>query len=324
LTPLFFITIIPRITMNELSQKIQDGMGHIRYQARTVSITHLAEVQEAVAQLVRHGLVNEQLYKKWHFYLDTNKNLPEAKTIIIVAMPAPLMRIWFKYKGITYPADIPPDYCAKKVKESLAEEILNNVLKTAGYKIAKAHLALKTLATRSGLATYGRNNITYVSGMGSLCMLVAFYTDWPCEEDNWQESKMMAACENCSLCLESCPTGSISTDRFLIRAENCLGSLQEMNPDSPYWVQLQPDWHNALIGCMRCQFVCPVDKSYLNKIEAGPSFSEEETNQILNKTPWERLSPETRQRLDFFGGIYPFLARNLGALIEKQTEITNR
>jgi len=307
--------------VNGIITKIQEGLKQFGYKAKTVSIRHLSEVQEAVGKLIRQGLVNEQLHKRWHFYLDTNKNLPEAKTIIIVAMPSPLTRVWFKYKGIEYPADIPPDHFGKKVKESRAEEILNNVLKTAGYKIARAHLALKTLAVRSGLATYGRNNMTYVSGMGSLCMLVAFYTDWSCEEDNWQESKVMEACGNCSLCRENCPTGSILVDRFLIHAEKCLGSLQERDPDFPYWVQLQPDWHNALIGCMRCQFVCPANKPHLSNIVAGPSFSEEETGLILNKTPLENLSPATRQKLKISDGIYPLLAPNLSALIEKQKKV---
>ena len=310
--------------MDDILHKIQEGMKQFSYKAKTVSITHLSEVQEAVGKLVRQGLVNKQLHKGWHFYLDTNKNLPEAKTIVIVAMPSPLTRVWFKYKGIACPADIPPDHFAKKTRESRAEEILNNVLKTAGYKIAEAHLALKTLAVRSGLAAYGRNNITYVSGMGSLCMLVAFYTDWSCEEDNWQESKAMEACENCSLCRENCPTGSIPIDRFLIHAENCLGSLQERNPNFPYWVQLQPDWHNALTGCMRCQFVCPVNKPYLRKIKAGPSFSKKETSLILNKTAWERLSSETQLKLGSFREIYPFFAPNLIAMFEKQTKVTQR
>lgn len=309
--------------LNDIVHKVQHRMLQSGYKFRTVSITHLPEVQEAVGRLVRQGLVNKQLYERWHFYLKTNENLPEAKTIIIIAMPHPITRVWFKCKGIDYPADIPPDY-AKTANESRAEEILNNVLRTAGYKIARAHLALKTLAVRSGLARYGRNNITYVSGMGSLCTLVAFYTDWPCQADNWQESKAMEACENCSLCRESCPTGSIPVDRFLIHAENCLGSLQEMNPDSPYWVQLQPDWHNALVGCMRCQFVCPVNRPYLNKIVAGPSFSEEETGQILNKTPWEKLSLETRQKLEMSAGLYQLLPPNLSALIEKQNKSLQR
>ena len=304
--------------MNGIMTKIEEGMKQLGYKAKTVSIRHLPEVQESVGKLVRQGLLNKRLHERWHFYLDTNKNLPEANTIIVVAMPQLITRIWFKYKGIAYPADIPPDYFAKAEYESRAEEILNNVLKTAGYKIAKAHLALKTLAVRSGLAEYGRNNITYVSGMGSLCILVAFYTDWPCEEDNWQESKAMEACENCSLCCENCPTRSIPVGRFLIHAEKCLGFLNEMEPDIPYWVQLQPDWHNGLIGCMRCQFVCPVNKPYLDNIGAGPSFSEEETGLILNKTPLENLSPATRQKLKISDGVYPLLAPNLGALIEEQ------
>jgi epoxyqueuosine reductase len=134
----------------------------------------------------------------------------------------------------------------------------------------------------------------------------------------------MEACGNCSLCRENCPTGSIPADRFLIHAESCLGSLQERDPDFPYWAQLQPDWRNALTGCMRCQFVCPVNKPYLHKIEPGPSFSEEETSLILNKAPWERLSAETRTKLELSSGIHPLLAQNLSALIEKQAKATQR
>ena len=160
--------------------------------------------------------------------------------------------------------------------------------------------------------------------MGSFYSLVAFYTDCSCEEDYLQESKAMVDCENCSLCRENCPTGSIPVDRFLIHAENCLGFLNEMEPDFPYWAQLQPDWHNALIGCMRCQFVCPVNKPYLDNIVAGPSFSEEETGLILNKTLLENLSQETRQKLKISDGVYPLLARNLSAVIEKQKKVMQR
>jgi epoxyqueuosine reductase len=303
--------------MDEIAGKIREGMQQFGYRAKTVSIKHLPEVQEAVGQLVRQGLISKRLYERWHFYLKTNESLPEAKTIVIVAMPQSITRVCFTWQGVTYPADIPPDYFAKTAYESRAEEILKNVLETAGYRIARAHLALKTLAVRSGLAAYGRNNITYIPEMGSLYILVAFYTDWLYEEDNWQDSRVMEECDDCSLCLENCPTGSITVDRFLIHAENCLGFLNEMEPDFPYWVQLQPDWRNALIGCMRCQFVCPVNKPYLENIVEGPSFSEEETSLILGKTPLGNLSPETREKLKIFDGIYPLLATNLIARIER-------
>ena len=260
--------------MSEIARKIQEAMTRFEYKAKTVSITHLPEIQEAVAKLVRQGLVDKQLHEKWHFYLDTNKDLPEAKTIVIVAIPQPITRLRFEWRGTVYPAEITPN-CIIKVDESHVEQILNNVLRVVGYNVVKAHLALKTLAVRSGLAQYGRNNISYVPGMGSFLRLIAFYTDCPCEEDNWQEVTAMQACENCSLCRENCPTDSIPVDRFLIHAENCLGSLQEGNPDFPYWVYYQPDWHNALIGCMRCQSVCLVNGPYLESIVEGPHFSGE-------------------------------------------------
>lgn len=307
--------------MDGISNKIHDAVKPYGYKAKTVAIAHLAEAQESVAKLIRQGLISEQLYEKWHFYLKTNENLPEAKTIIAVAMPQPITRLRFEWQGRIFPANIPPTYFTE-VDNSRAERILKSVLETAGYRIAKAHLALKTLAVRSGLAEYGRNNISYVLEMGSLCQLVAFYSDCPCEEDNWQEPRVMKECHDCSLCRENCPTGSIISDRFLIHAENCLGSLNEKEPGFPYWVKLQPDWPNALIGCMRCQFVCPVDKPYMHRIIEGPSFSEVETGLILNKKPWEELFPETRQKLEDVCGIYPLLAQNLGALIEKQKKIT--
>jgi epoxyqueuosine reductase len=307
--------------MDGISRKIREAIRPHGYEAKTVAIAHLPEVQESVGKLIRQGLISQQLYEKWHFYLKTNKNLPEAKTIIAVAMPQPLTRLRFEWQGRIFPADIPPTYFTG-VDDSRAERILKIALETAGHRIVKSHLALKTLAVRSGLAEYGRNNIGYVPGMGSLCQLVAFYSDCPCEEDNWQEPRAMKECHDCSLCRESCPTGSITADRFLIHAEKCLGSLSEENYDVPYWVQLQPDCPNALIGCMLCQFVCPVDKPYMHRMAEGPSFSEAETGLILHKTPWEELAPETRRKLEDIHGIYPLLAQNLGALIEKQKKRT--
>lgn len=306
--------------MDKIAQKIQEEIKRLGFKAKTVSIIHLPELREAVGGLVRRGLLNKRLCQGWHFYLDNDKELPEAETIIVVAMPHSMARIRFEYKGNVYAADIPPDYFFTIANESSAEAVLNNVLQADGYKLARAHLPLKTLAVRSGLAEYGRNNIAYVSGMGSLCTLAAFYTDWVCGEDNWGEARAMAACQDCSLCRENCPMGSITTDRFLIHAEKCPGFLQEMEPNFPYWVHLQPDWPNALIGCMRCQSVCPVDKPYLSEIFEGPTLSEEETALMLNRTPWDGLPQETRRRLRIPGVLYPRMLPNLRARIEKQSK----
>jgi epoxyqueuosine reductase len=303
--------------MSEIADKIREGIKQFGYKFSTVAIKHLPELQEAVRKLIRQGLVDKQLHQNWDFYQETRADLPAAKTIIIVAMPQPINRFWFQWRGASYSADIPPTYFAEP-EQARIEAILNDVLQPAGYKLAKARVALKTLAVRSGLARYGRNNISYIAGMGSFYRLVAFYTDCPCEEDNWQEAKMMKACAKCSLCRESCPTGIIPNDRFLIHAEHCLSQFNEAESNFPDWIK--PDWHNALIGCLRCQLVCPVNKPNLGKIAPGSTFSEEETALILKKLPLEKMASQTRQKLSRLVDeeIYPVMARNLNALIAKQ------
>lgn len=305
--------------MDGVNNKIREAIKPHGYKTKTVSITHLPEAQEAVGRLVREGLVDRRLSENWHFYLDTNKDLPDAKTIIITALPQPVTRLTFSWQGETYCADVPPTYLTR-ADETRFEATLHDVLESAGYKISKAHLALKTLAVRSGLARYGKNNLAYVPGLGSFCRLIAFYSDVPCEEDNWQASGAMKTCENCTLCRESCANGSITADRFLIHAEKCLTRYNETESDLPAWIQ--PDWHHTLIGCLHCQAACPVNKPYLQKIAVGPTFFEEETQLILNKTSVEMLANETRQKLDslIYEGIYLLMARNLRALIEKQRQ----
>jgi epoxyqueuosine reductase len=306
--------------MELISNKIRAAMKLHGYKTKTVSIKHLSEVQEAVGQLIKQGLIAKQLSEKWHFYLESNKDFPEATTIIIIAIPQPITCLSFSWQSSVYSAEVSPNYFYA-LDKLRAEEVLHNVLGKSGYKITKARLALKTLAVRSGLAKYGKNNLAYVPRMGSFCRLIAFYTDAPFEEDNWLEAAATETCGKCTLCLENCPTKSITADRFLIRAEKCLGFLNETEPNIPYWVKYQPDWLNAFIGCMRCQFICPINKPYLKNIVAGPSFSEEETATILSRTPWEQLGIETRKKLEDLRGIYPLMAQNLGALIEKQKKM---
>jgi epoxyqueuosine reductase len=305
-----------RCIMDAVISRIADGMAQHHYRFKTVSITHLTEAQDAAGKLVRQGAVSEKLSRGWRFYLETNTKLSEAKTILIIAMPQSVTRVTFRKQGKIFAANIPPGYFTRE-DESRAEKILKNVLENNGNKVVKARLVLKTLAVRSGLAKFGRNNISYVPGMGSFHRLIAFYTDYPSEEDNWQEAGMMKTCENCALCREACPTGCIPSDRFLIHAENCLTYFNENEFDLPKW--LQSDWHNSLIGCMICQSACPVNKPYLNKVDAGPDFSEAETELILDMTKVEKLSTETKIKLDrmVHDEIYPVMGRNLRMLVEK-------
>jgi epoxyqueuosine reductase len=130
---------------------------------------------------------------------------------------------------------------------------------------------------------------------------------------------MMKACEGCFRCQENCPTGCIPKDRFLLHAENCLTRHNEREDLLESWIK--PDWHNALIGCMRCQTVCPVNKKQLAVIVPGPVFSETETALLLQKTRLDALPDETRLKLSAIAMdvLYDVLARNLDVLMKNQT-----
>ncbi|HAA85103.1 MAG TPA: hypothetical protein DCE14_01985 [Kosmotogaceae bacterium] len=135
--------------------------------------------------------------------------------------------------------------------------LVTGVMDSEGFSVGRAALPEKLLAARTGLAGYGRNNITYVPKAGSYHRLVALYTDMPCEDYEWQSPSRLDECKNCSACIRSCPTGCIVEERFLINASRCLTYFNESRRPFPSWVNSK--WHNAIIGCLKCQMICPAN-----------------------------------------------------------------
>ena len=170
---------------------------------------------------------------------------------------------------------------------------------------------------RSGLAQYGKNNITYVKGSGSFHRPVVFISDFPCEADSWGEPTVMGQCEKCSACVKACPTAAVGSDRFLLHAERCLTFLNEWPKDFPEW--LSPAWHNSLVGCMICQKVCPANKEVVKWTESGATFDNEEADLILNGVSEDQLPRETLAKLKKLDmtEYYDVLGRNLKVLIAK-------
>jgi epoxyqueuosine reductase len=211
---------------------------------------------------------------------------------------------------------IPPTY--NFAIDNDVADLLKADLEPQGYQLQKVRLPDKLLAVRSGLAQYGKNNISYVKGMGSFQRPVVFISDLPCEADSWGEPTVLEQCEKCSACMKACPTDAIGSDRFQLYAERCLTFHNERPNDFPDW--LSPAWHNCLVGCMICQKVCPANKDVVKWIEAGASFDDEETELILKGVSEERLPREASEKLKKQGMMryYDVLGRNLRVLIEHQ------
>ena len=298
------------------------------YRGRIVSIHHLADLQEEIENRHAQGSFEEEFYRLRlaFFEFKTPRDLPEAKSIIVVAVPRPQAQAIFTFKGKKRKLILPPTYVAYEQTKSQVAEVLNRVLKEKGYSVAPTSLPLKLLAVRSGLTEYGRNNITYASGMGSFLQLVAFYSDLPCTEDTWGEARMMKQCQNCRACTRSCPTGAISSDRFLLYADRCIVFHNEKKGDVPFPSWIDPTWHNCLQGCLQCQKVCPEDSKFTNWIVEREKFSQKETELLLKNA--SALSSTTVEKLKNLDLADPetlgYLPRNLHVFFGSSKDPTIR
>lgn len=288
------------------------------FKGRIVSIDHVRELQERIRDQYRRGLFDEEFYQDELniFDFSISESFPEAKSLIVVAAPQPQVRIRFNWEGKSIPCIIPPTYSYETDRR--IKDILESLLRPKGYHLKRAILPLKLLAVHSGLAQYGRNNISYVQGLGSFHRLVAFYSDFPCLEDNWVELTIMEHCDRCSACIKNCPTDAIPKDRFLLRAEKCITFHNERQGQFPRWIK--PSWHNCVVGCLLCQRICPIDKEFLKMIEEGFSFSHEETTSILRGMPKHKIPQETLMKLEKLDIIeyLDLLQRNLLVFMEKK------
>jgi len=310
-----------------MSEELFSQLEEWGYDGRVVAIQHLGELQEEIEGRYRQGLFDEEFYQEWltRFAFSPPDSLPEARSMIVVAVPQPQTRVTFTWDGEPVRFIIPPTYFEQKT-ENRVQEFLARVLEPAGYRVAEAILPKKLLAVRSGLAAYGRNNISYVPGMGSFHGLVAVYSDLPAQADNWREPQMMESCQNCSACLRHCPVGAIpsaplragTSERFLLHAERCITFHNEKPGDVPFPAWIDPSWHNCLMGCLHCQRFCPQNKEFLHWVEGRVEFSQEETALLLQGVALDQLPLAMAKKLEQSDVVelLDVLPRNLSVLLK--------
>ncbi len=286
------------------------------YRGAVLPIEHVAQLKSEIEEGLSQGKIDAGVYDRYlaEFEFDVATRFPRARSIIMTAAPQPQRRVTFRFNGQTYPVIVPPTYYGDTDKQ--IRSILQNILTFNDYQLYPAALPLKLLAVCSGMAKYGKNNIAYVEGLGSFARLRAFLSDMPPGRSEWSEPRVMKACDKCKACLNECPTGAIAADRFSVHAERCITFFNEGSEEFPEWID--PAWHNSLVGCMRCQLVCPVNKRFTKWVEDGEDFNEAETELILNRVPLDRIPPETVHKLNrcYMLEYLDLLPRNFRALLK--------
>lgn len=294
------------------------------FKYKALSVEHLDELQTDFCTLDSAGKISHnsvfRSYIKTMIH-DIPESFPDAVSVVVMAIFTPLMVVDFHCRGAKHEVLLPHYYNIGVTEEQLQNTVLNRIIGKPGYHVenAKMHVLLKRLAVRSGLGKYGRNNLCYVDGMGSLVKLFAYFTDFQFEEDSWMKARLMDSCKNCTTCLSQCPTGAISGNDFVVDIERCIPLYNEIQGEFPDW--LSPSSHNALMGCLHCQLSCPANSQVISKVQRLDAVSEEETEKILQGTPDENLLRSLCSKLRMFSPedapyYFPVIRRNLRVLID--------
>lgn len=285
-----------------------------------ISVEYLSKLAEELKEFKRTNTLND--FQNWIVDNLYSFSIPKdtflAQSILLVAIQHPsYSSIDFSYDNQVYTCINPAVSDFNKTKTYLTKYITSS-----GYHLLEApNLPLKRLAAHTGLAKYGKNNICYIDEWGSFFSLLAFYTDIPCNKNTWHELTLNNNCNNCTICLENCPTGAISANRFLIDNCKCI-SLHNENPDS------MPDWipksaHHTMYDCLKCQMNCPMNYEAIKNVATPIHITEDEIKLILNSESFDILPTELKQKLEPIGldSWYGAIPRNIQLLMDTQKEI---
>jgi epoxyqueuosine reductase len=299
----------------KLSQQMQSSGALVR----AVPVERLDDLRRDIEELNDDGKLDRAFYQEnlTSFRFEPPAELPDTRSIVVAAWPQPALMVIAHDDNGSTPLVIPPTYAdAARVDEEVLKS-LEKALFPESYRFVKAQLPLKTLAARSGLIKYGRNNIAYVPKWGSYHRLTAFFSDMPCPDDPWQDREILAGCDGCLACLRTCPTGAIAEDRFLLRSERCLTYLNEKDTSAPFPEFVAPEAHNALVGCMRCQKICPYDKRVADWTVLRGELSAQETALLLEGRKDGEDVQALEGRLKSMGLDLAIFPRNLEVLLRR-------
>jgi epoxyqueuosine reductase len=316
---------------SEIKKRILGDLNKKGIKGAVVSVERLIDIESNLNDLAKSGEINldankdipqyqyryEKIISGKKYKYDCNEKLNGAKAILILAIPIPVHQVGFIINGKSLEVLIPSDYKQRAASTEL-DEYLKGTLAVYGYKAIKAKLPLKLLAVRSGLAEYGRNNISYVEGMGSRLCLIAYYIDCHLPEDDWREPVRMKQCNTCKACINNCPTNAILENKRVIRAERCLVLYNEFEDDIPKWIK--KEYHNAIIGCVKCEEKCPTNLKYSNQTVTLPAFNEDQTKELLQAKNLNDLSKDTYSMIyDYeINEYYHLFHRNFSLLVKDQ------
>jgi len=282
------------------------------YKFSTVSVKHVPEIKEWLEKLNKEGkLSDNETYRSYiDFEYEPYKKIPNAKSIIIISIPQRIEKLICHKGDQQIEIMIPTGYLADGISDYMVKRrLMDEIIQDQTKQLEWSGLPLKTLAVRSGLAKYGKNNISYVNKYGSNHQLLGYYTDMELA-DNWSSLKLLRECKGCTICIKGCPNNCFKEDNFVVDIGRCLTLYNETSQDIPEF--MDPKIHHTLVGCLKCQWDCPANEKSIQQIDILAELNNEETEFLLGESKDEAMHKVIIEKLKRFGNAknLPYFRRN--------------
>jgi epoxyqueuosine reductase len=251
-----------------------------------LAMAELAESGRFISSLEESGQLDHRFFRTSLAGLVRSAGNPDPRwrSIILLSCPRPAHRLTFERDPNPFFCLLPPTYVEFRRRDGVLLRDLRAFMGRDFPRTAILRAPLKRLAVRSGLAAYGRNNITYSGEYGSYHQLVGFISEaelGPYCSDEPAEDPRLPFCARCAACIRCCPAQAIDKKRFLLHAEKCFTIFTENPGRLPPVRDKLAVRMPCLVGCLACQTVCPANRGKL-KVEPAPvSFTAPETKCFL-------------------------------------------
>jgi len=278
-----------------------------------VDANNLINIQNEMVLHDNSSLLENNHYNNDYYDFEIFKNNKSINSIFIIATPSPFYILRIKRGEKNIDIKIPPIYGNRNDILENIKCITRKIFVKYGFSTFPVTLPKKLLAVYSGLAKYGNNGLVFVNEMGSYCRLTAFASDFKTDNYTWIKPEMMESCKNCGKCVENCPSKALKHGTPLVNINRCITEFNEKDGNFPSW--LHSEWHNCLIGCTKCQEICPHNKRQCKTIIFEIEYSE--IDKIINSNDFNDLSDKSKKLLMDLNldNYYSKIKRNIKYLI---------
>lgn len=229
-----------------------------------VPVEPLVPARKALERWLGEGFHGEMGYLAGVDRASPESLLPQARTLIVVALPHGRPASEVGHRQLPLTGQIASyaqggDYHAvlkqklRLLADHCSELVGRNIL--ARPCVDTAPLLEREVARRGGLGFTAKSTMTIIPGVGTHVLLGELLVDLELSPS----TALNQGCGRCTSCLDACPTGAF-VDAYTLDARRCVSYLTiELRDSIPR--ELRAGIGTWVFGCDICQDVCPFNHS---------------------------------------------------------------